>query len=63
MTQADSRRILLRVPARNFARSIVALVIYEDIFPVLISLVQDAFDALRKEVPRIMEGRNDADEG
>jgi hypothetical protein len=59
--EPDSIRKKPSVPLGDFVRSVGAAIVHKDVFPILVSLVQDAFDAFCEVVSRVIKGRYDAD--
>jgi CRISPR/Cas system-associated endonuclease Cas3-HD len=60
--QSDFSRKAGHVVFSDFARAVIAAVVDENIFPVPISLMQHAFDALREKIVSVIERGDDADE-
>ena len=60
MDEADLTRKTGRILCSDFPRSIGAAIVYEDIFPILVRLAQNAFDALREVDSGVIEWRYDA---
>src|SRR5580704_6611760 len=56
---ADFIRVTGCVAFRDFSRSVSAAVVHKNIFPILMCLAQDAFDALTEVVACVKERRYD----
>ena len=60
LMDADAR-LFLRISLRDFEGSIRAAVVYDNVLPVLVSLGQDALDALGKILLAVIDGSQDGD--